>query len=177
MFAGILMTALGFEPAPVRHLGDGGQGASTTLREQVRDKNQLWFYRFRPLNAEYVVGRRVNPFGSVNFPAEMKRLDERIAEQDQRIWRQARDRRRSGEVAMTPRTRASSRRSLALGRWPASAAAQTPPRQEPNLGGDLDLASQDPTVALDAAQAGRRLRGRRCSPPSASSPSWPSRWR
>ena len=28
------------------------------------------------------------------------------------------------------------------------AAAQTPPRKEPNLGGDLDLASQDPAVAL-----------------------------
>ncbi len=56
----------------------------------MRAKNQLWFYRFRPLNAEYVVGRRVNPFGSVNFPGEMKRLDERIAEQDQQIWRRAR---------------------------------------------------------------------------------------
>ena len=28
------------------------------------------------------------------------------------------------------------------------AAAQTPPRKEPNLGGDVDLASQDPAVAL-----------------------------
>ena len=30
----------------------------------------------------------------------------------------------------------------------AVAAAQTPPRKEPNLGGDVDLASQDPAVAL-----------------------------
>jgi lysophospholipase L1-like esterase len=89
VFAGVLMTALGLEPSPsdtsataVKRFED--------LREQIRAKNQLWFYRFRPLNAEYVVGRRVNPFGSVNFPTEMKRLDERIAEQDQRIWRQAR---------------------------------------------------------------------------------------
>ena len=89
VFAGILMTALGFEPAPSDTSATAVK-AFDTLRELVRAKNQLWFYRFRPLNAEYVVGRRVNPFGSVNFPGEMKRLDERIAEQDQRIWRQAR---------------------------------------------------------------------------------------
>jgi hypothetical protein len=89
VFAGILMTALGFEPAP-SDTSAAAIKAFDSLREMVRAKNQLWFYRFRPLNAEYVVGRRVNPFGSVNFPGEMKRLDERIAEQDQRIWRQAR---------------------------------------------------------------------------------------
>jgi lysophospholipase L1-like esterase len=89
VFAEILMTALGFEPAPSDTSGTAIK-AFETLREQVRAKNELWFYRFRPLNAEYVVGRRLNPFGSVNFPGEMKRLDERIAEQDQKIWRQAR---------------------------------------------------------------------------------------
>ena len=89
VFAGILMTALGFEPAPSDTSGTAVK-AFESLREQVRAKNQLWFYRFRPLNAEYVVGRRVNPFGSVNFPVEMKRLDERITEQDQQIWRRAR---------------------------------------------------------------------------------------
>ena len=89
VFAGILMTALGFEPAPSDTSGTAVK-AFETLREQVRAKNQLWLYRFRPLNAEYVVGRRVNPFGSVNFPGEMKRLDERIDEQDQQIWRRAR---------------------------------------------------------------------------------------
>jgi lysophospholipase L1-like esterase len=88
VFAEVLMTALGFEPAP-SDTSAAAIKAFETLREQVRDKNQLWFYRFRPLNAEYVVGRRLNPFGSVNFPPEMKRLDARIAEQDQRIWRQA----------------------------------------------------------------------------------------
>ncbi len=89
IFAGVLMTALGFEPAPSDTSATAAKGFET-LREQVRAKNQLWFYRFRPLNAEYVVGRRLNPFGSVNFPGEMKRLDERITEQDQKIWRQAR---------------------------------------------------------------------------------------
>ena len=36
------------------------------------DKNQQFFYRWRPVNAEYVVGRRLEPFGAVNFPPEMR---------------------------------------------------------------------------------------------------------
>ena len=55
------------------------------LREAIRDKNQQFFYRFRPVNAEYVVGRRVEPFGSVNFPGEMKQLDAIVAKLDTRI--------------------------------------------------------------------------------------------
>jgi hypothetical protein len=55
------------------------------LREAIFDKNQQFFYRFRPVNAEYVVGRRVEPFGSQNFPGEMKQLDEMVAERDKRI--------------------------------------------------------------------------------------------
>ena len=55
------------------------------LREAIRDKNEQFFYRFRPVNAEYVVGRRVEPFGSQNFPGEMKQLDEMVAEGDKRI--------------------------------------------------------------------------------------------
>jgi lysophospholipase L1-like esterase len=55
------------------------------LRELIHDKNKQFFYRFRPVNAEYVVGRRVEPFGSQNFPGEMKQLDEMVAERDKRI--------------------------------------------------------------------------------------------
>jgi len=36
-----------------------------------------------------VVGRRVEPFGSVNFPGEMKQLDEMVADRDRKIWEQA----------------------------------------------------------------------------------------
>jgi lysophospholipase L1-like esterase len=60
------------------------------LRELIRDKNQQFFYRWRPVNAEYVVGRRLEPFGAVNFPPEMRQLDEMVAERDRRIWAQAR---------------------------------------------------------------------------------------
>ena len=44
------MTALGFEPAPSDTSATTVK-AFDTLRELVRAKNQLWFYRFRPLNA------------------------------------------------------------------------------------------------------------------------------
>ena len=63
--AGLLMQGLGFQPA--------GQTAGMPpaqfeqLRDLVRDKNQQFFYRWRPVNGEYVVGRRVEPFGAVNF--------------------------------------------------------------------------------------------------------------
>jgi lysophospholipase L1-like esterase len=55
------------------------------LRELIHEKNQQFFYRFRPVNAEYVVGRRVEPFGSQNFPGEMKQLDDMVSERDKRI--------------------------------------------------------------------------------------------
>ncbi|HEY8548864.1 MAG TPA: alpha-glucuronidase family glycosyl hydrolase [Vicinamibacterales bacterium] len=87
--AGLLLEGLGFadglreaEPARVAEL--------EALREAIRDKNQQFFYRWRPVNAEYVVGRRVEPFGSVNFPPEMEQLDRMVAERDQRIWTRAR---------------------------------------------------------------------------------------
>ena len=38
------------------------------------------------MNAEYVMGRRVDPFGSVNFPPEMKALDRTVRELDEKIW-------------------------------------------------------------------------------------------
>jgi lysophospholipase L1-like esterase len=60
------------------------------LRDLIRDKNQQFFYRWRPVNAEYVVGRRVEPFGAVNFPPEMHQLDEMVSERDRGIWTQAR---------------------------------------------------------------------------------------
>jgi lysophospholipase L1-like esterase len=86
IFADILLAKLGLATgaAPVR-------GKSyAALKGAVEEKNRLFFLRFRPLNAEYVVGRRVDPFGSVSFPPEMKQLDAMIAAQDKRIARDAR---------------------------------------------------------------------------------------
>jgi hypothetical protein len=86
VFAVVLITALGLAPEAL----PAGSKSYSDLRALIQEKNRLFFLRFRPLNAEYVVGRRVDPFGSVSFPPEMKRLDELIAAQEKRIWRQAR---------------------------------------------------------------------------------------
>lgn len=85
-FAVALLTALGLAPEAL----PAGSKGYADLRALINEKNRLFFLRFRPLNAEYVVGRRVEPFGSVNFPPEMKRLDELIAAQEKKIWKQAR---------------------------------------------------------------------------------------
>ena len=100
VFADILMEKLGLATgaAPVR-----GK-AYAVLKGIVKEKNRLFFLRFRPLNAEYVVGRRVDPFGSVNFPPEMKQLDTMVAAQDKRIAQEARriGRRGGGASARKP---------------------------------------------------------------------------
>jgi lysophospholipase L1-like esterase len=88
--ASLLMESLGLDAA------DSMKDATTpqrkqldALRETIRDKNQQFFYRYRFLNAEYVVGRRVEPFGSVNFPPEMKQLEQISADRDKAIWKRA----------------------------------------------------------------------------------------
>lgn len=86
VFAVVLLTALGLAPEEL----PAGSKSYADLRALINEKNRLFFLRWRPLNAEYVVGRRVEPFGSVNFPPEMKRLDALIAAQEKKIWRQAR---------------------------------------------------------------------------------------
>ena len=86
IFADILMAKLGLATGPSMTRGK----AYASLKAAIEEKNRLFFLRFRPLNAEYVVGRRLEPFGSVNFPPEMKQLDEMIAAEDKRIARNAR---------------------------------------------------------------------------------------
>ena len=56
------------------------------LRQAVLSKNRLFFQRWRPLNTEYVYGRRHEPFGSKNFPEEMAKLDEMIEAAEKKIW-------------------------------------------------------------------------------------------
>ena len=101
--AQLLMTALGFDKS-LRPATDAGVRRLEGLREVIRDKNQQFFYRFRPVNAEYVVGRRVEPFGSVNFPGEMKQLDEMVDARDRRIWQRAQALRGLGYPMTRPAT-------------------------------------------------------------------------
>jgi lysophospholipase L1-like esterase len=102
----LLMQGLGFMPAAAAAAAGPRLRQLEALRAEIRDKNQQFFYRYRPLNAEYVVGRRVEPFGSVSFPPEMRQLDEMIADLDNRIWKRA--------------------RAIGMYRFPPSPAARTP---------------------------------------------------
>lgn len=56
------------------------------LRQAVLAKNRLFFQRWRPVNTEYVYGRRHEPYGSQNFPDEMKQLDRLVDDADRVIW-------------------------------------------------------------------------------------------
>ncbi|HYT91642.1 MAG TPA: GDSL-type esterase/lipase family protein, partial [Gemmataceae bacterium] len=54
-------------------------------RQAIIERDRQFFYRWRPTNTEYVYGRRAEPFGVVNFPGEMKQLDDIIRRLDARI--------------------------------------------------------------------------------------------
>lgn len=59
------------------------------LRALIQEKNELFYYRYRPHNGEYVYGRRSKTFssnsGNNQFPAEMAKFDELIAAADEQI--------------------------------------------------------------------------------------------
>ena len=55
------------------------------LRSMIVHKNEQFFYRYRPVNGEYVYGRRRRPFGVVNFPSEMDAMEEIIAGEEGQI--------------------------------------------------------------------------------------------
>jgi lysophospholipase L1-like esterase len=85
----LLMQALGFQWKNVREAAGPSLKQLEALRDDIREKNLQFFYRWRPVNAEYVVGRRVEPFGSKSFPPEMQRLDKVVSDLDARIWKRA----------------------------------------------------------------------------------------
>jgi lysophospholipase L1-like esterase len=87
--AELLMEGLGFDPRRLREATGPRLKALEALRDEIREKNEQFFYRWRFVNAEYVVGRRVEPFGSVSFPPEMRQLDEMVSELDQRVRKRA----------------------------------------------------------------------------------------
>jgi lysophospholipase L1-like esterase len=88
--ADLLMDGLGLGAGEMRPASAAQVRQLEQLREQIRLKNEEFFRRWRPLNAEYVVGRRVEPFGAVSFPPEMRALDDRVQGLDRQVWRRAR---------------------------------------------------------------------------------------
>ena len=48
--------------------------AKPEVRAAVEEKEKQWFYHYRPLNYFYIKGGRMEPYGVVNFPGELKKL-------------------------------------------------------------------------------------------------------
>lgn len=59
------------------------------LRRAIWDKNWHFFLRWRPVNMEYIRGRRREPFGVENFPREFDTLDAMISARDAVIQQRA----------------------------------------------------------------------------------------
>jgi putative heme-binding domain-containing protein len=57
-----------------------------TLRAAVNEKNLQFFYDHRGVNGCYIYGERKNPYGTMNFPAEFKKLRAMTAVRDRRVW-------------------------------------------------------------------------------------------
>lgn len=60
------------------------------IRTEVLEKNETFFDWYRTVNSFYIHGDRKNPYGTVNFPLERKKLLQMTSIRDQRIWKAAR---------------------------------------------------------------------------------------
>jgi putative heme-binding domain-containing protein len=90
---GIHMNAHGdAEMAKLLDAGLFGATAATAtvdmgkLLAAVNEKNLQFFYDHRGVNGCYIYGGRKNPYGTVNFPAEFKKLRAMTAVRDRRVW-------------------------------------------------------------------------------------------
>ncbi|WP_411846464.1 PVC-type heme-binding CxxCH protein [Roseibacillus persicicus] len=68
--------------APARGLEAGKQGR---LRAEILEKNDVFFQWYRTVNSFYIHGERKDPYGTVNFPAERKKLLQMARIHDERI--------------------------------------------------------------------------------------------
>jgi len=56
------------------------------VQQMVNEKNWMWHNDFKIPNGVHVFGRRYNPFGPDNYPAEIKKIRELTAIRDTAIW-------------------------------------------------------------------------------------------
>jgi mono/diheme cytochrome c family protein/glucose/arabinose dehydrogenase len=62
------------------------KGKASAVLSAVADKNWFWFHDYRMLNGVHVHGRRYNPFGPDNYPAEINKMRALTEVRDQAIW-------------------------------------------------------------------------------------------
>src|SRR5690606_38959141 len=56
------------------------------VHEAVLEKSWMWQHDFKMPNGVHAYGRRYNPFGPDNYPAEIKKLRQLTAIRDSAIW-------------------------------------------------------------------------------------------
>ncbi|WP_395719513.1 PVC-type heme-binding CxxCH protein [Prosthecobacter sp.] len=56
------------------------------VRAAVVEKEDKFFQHYRPLNYYYIKGGRMEPYGVVNFPGELKKLLQMVENRDRVIW-------------------------------------------------------------------------------------------
>lgn len=67
---------------------------ATALKKLVDEKNQQFFYLYRAVNSEYIVGRRKEPWvqppgGPISYPGELTKLNTMVSRLDSVVWAEA----------------------------------------------------------------------------------------
>ena len=83
-FAGLLADGVFGKAAPK------AQAHREAIHAAVMEKNWMWHNDFKIPNGVHVFGRRYNPFGPENYPAELAKIREMTALRDEAIWHAAR---------------------------------------------------------------------------------------
>lgn len=77
-------------------------GSAVAVLEAIKDKNWFWFNDYKMLNGVHVDGRRYNPFGPANYPAEIEKIRALTDIRDKNIWSVANG--RSFDIAAADKT-------------------------------------------------------------------------
>lgn len=75
------------------------------VHDAVLEKNWMWHNDYKIPNGVHVYGRRYNPFGPDNYPAEIEKIRQMIAIRDTAIWMAASKGEKIDVVAADKRTR------------------------------------------------------------------------
>ncbi len=78
---GLLLSDALFGKVKVKH-----EERRALVREAVLEKNWMWHNDYKIPNGVHAYGRRYNPFGPDNYPAEIEKIREMTAIRDRAIW-------------------------------------------------------------------------------------------